>query len=173
MSSRDAQNISSYIALFPTTCGLRIPVRYPWLLFLRYACKAGIKGLYPYFQKKTQGEFIQNSGYKTTARSPTFIESFLSRTQVKSSYAQISTAPARSQIRSGCLHSFFDLHSSTLTPHYPFCKTWLPFFDHCFRVIQSEKGCFFLSKTRRASQKIIRGSRLALSHGVIRPCSVS
>ena len=52
MSSRDAQNISSYIALFPTTCGLRIPVRYPWLLFLRYACKAGIKGLYPYFQKK-------------------------------------------------------------------------------------------------------------------------
>ena len=52
MSSRDAQNISSYLALFPTTCGLRIPVRYPWLLFLRYACKAGIKGLYPYFQKK-------------------------------------------------------------------------------------------------------------------------
>ena len=45
MSSRDEQNISSYLALFPTTCGLRIPVRYPWLLFLRYACKATAWGI--------------------------------------------------------------------------------------------------------------------------------
>ena len=75
--------------------------------------------------------------------------------------------PSVSCIRRGCLHAFFAPHPTLSV--LDFIKYNYCFFDHCFRVIQSENGYLFLSKPSRALPKIISVPRLALSHGAIGP----